>query len=56
MKQTISDRILDHIDTNILAKSWTSTVTDEFQNKVYEKTPLIVELFRERNEAVDGAV
>lgn len=52
IKQTVNDRILDHIDTNILAKSWASTVTDEYENKVYEKKPLIVELFKERQEAV----
>jgi len=55
VKQTINDRILDHIDTNILANNWTSTVTDELQNKVYEKAPLVVELFKERQNAVDGA-
>ena len=57
LKQTINDRILSHIDTNILAKSWTSAITDEYQNKVYEKLPLMVQLFRERQQAVSkGAV
>lgn len=56
IKQTINDRILEHIDTNILAKNWASTITDEYQNKVYEKMPLVVELFKERQQASDGVM
>ena len=55
LKQTINDRILNHIDTNILAKSWTSAITDEYQNKVYEKLPLMVQLFQERQKALEGS-
>lgn len=54
LKELISDRILNHIDTNILAKNWIDNITDEYQNKVYEKTPLIVQLFKERQKAVDS--
>lgn len=53
VKQLINDRILDHIDGNILAKNWTSNVTDEFQNKVYEKLPLIVQLYKDRQKALE---
>lgn len=53
-KQLINDRLLDHIDTNILAKNWTNDVTDEYQKKVYEKLPMIVQLFQERQKAIQG--
>ena len=52
VKQLITDRIMNHIETNILAKKWTNDVVDENENKPYEKLPLIVELFRERQEAM----
>jgi hypothetical protein len=53
LKQLLKDRILDHIDTNILAKNWVSRVSEKYQGKVQEKVPLIVELFRERQKAVN---
>lgn len=53
LKQLINDRILDHIDTNILAKRWTSSVTDENQNKIYEKVPLIIQLLRQKQKALE---
>lgn len=56
VKHLINDRILNHIDTNILAKKWTSNVTDEYQNKVYEKLPLVVELWKERQKALDEGI
>src|SRR5690606_15643585 len=34
LKQLVNDRILEHIDTNILAKNWESLVNDKFQDKV----------------------
>ena len=52
LKQLVKDRILDHIDTNILARNWVSQVSDKYQGKVQEKVPLIVELFRERQKAL----
>jgi hypothetical protein len=54
-RQLISDRILEHIDTNILAKKWTSNVVDDNQNKVYEKLPLLVRLYKEKNEATKSS-
>jgi hypothetical protein len=45
--QLINDRALEHIDTNILAKRWTSEIKDENNNNVYERLPLLVQLFNE---------
>lgn len=52
LKQLINDRILEHIDTNILAKNWESLVNDRYQNKVKDKTPLMVQLYNERQKAL----
>jgi hypothetical protein len=48
----VNDRILEHIDTNILAKNWESLVNDKYQEKVKNKTPLVVQLYKERQEAL----
>lgn len=52
LKQLINDRILAHLDTNILAKHWTTDTSGEYQEQAYEKVPLIIQLFKERQEAV----
>jgi len=54
LKQIINDRVLNYIDTNILAKNWVKSVIDENQNKIYENIPLIVELFKEREKALSS--
>jgi hypothetical protein len=54
VKQLVTDRIMNHIETNILAKKWTNDVVDENENRPYEKLPLIVELYKERQEAMKG--
>lgn len=53
LRQLINDRILAHIDTNILANNWVSNVTDQYQKQVYNKTPLIIQLFKERQKAIN---
>ena len=51
LKQLVNDRILEHIDTNILAKNWDSLVNDKFKSKEEEpKLPYMIELFRQRNK------
>lgn len=52
LKQLVNDRILDHIDTNILAKNWESLVNDKFQDKMKSKVPLVVQLYNERQKAL----
>jgi len=52
LKQLVNDRILEHIDTNILAKNWESLVNDKYQDKIKNKTPLVVQLYEERQEAL----
>jgi hypothetical protein len=41
----IDNRIKSHIQTNILAKSWADSVSDELQLKIEKETPLMIDLF-----------
>lgn len=50
LDQIIEDRIISHIQNNILARSWVDTVSDELQQKVEKRIPLSIELVDERNE------
>lgn len=54
IKQLIIDRIISHIDNNILAKDWAKDVLDRFDDTNQERVPLVVELFRERQRAISG--
>jgi hypothetical protein len=53
VRQLVNDRILEHIDSNILAKDWMASISDKYQYKVDEKLPLVMELFKERQKALD---
>jgi flagellar hook-basal body complex protein FliE len=54
VRQLVNDRILEHIDTNILAKNWMSDLSERYHHTVKEKTPLVVELFKERQQALQS--
>jgi hypothetical protein len=51
LKQLINDRILEYIDTNILAKNWMSDLAVKYEGKVKQRMPLVVELYKERQQA-----
>lgn len=53
LEKLIKERIIEFIDTNILAKNWTSKTTDQFKAKIEDKVPLITELFHERQKALE---
>lgn len=55
IEQLIKDRILEHIDSNILAKNWVKSVSERFEDApIPAKVPLVVRLFRERQKALQG--
>jgi dGTP triphosphohydrolase len=54
VKQLVNDRILEHVDTNILAKNWMSDLSERYHHTVQEKMPLVVELFKERQQALQS--
>jgi dGTP triphosphohydrolase len=49
-KQIVEDRIMDHVQNNILARSWVDNISDEIQQKVEKNIPFSVQLVNERNE------
>ena len=51
-RQMINDRILEHLDTNILAKNWMNDLSKKYNEEVRAKLPMLVELFRERQQAL----
>jgi len=52
IRQLVMDRVLDHIDSNILAKDWAKDLSDRFDEPLQERVPLVVQLFRERQLAL----
>jgi len=54
VKQLVNDRILEHIDSNILAKNWASDLSERFEDPIEERVPLVVKLFKERQKALQG--
>lgn len=53
LESLVKDRIIAHIDTNILANNWMSSKTDELHLDMGDEQPLIVELFEERQKALE---
>lgn len=54
--QIIDERIKDHIQQNILHKSWVDSVSDELQMKIEPKTPLILDLFNKRQDQLNETI
>jgi hypothetical protein len=50
----INDRIIDHIDTNILARNWMDNTDDNFDSTLVEEIPFVTQLLQEREKAFDG--
>jgi hypothetical protein len=56
LDEIIDERIIDHIQTNILSKSWVDSVSNDLQMKVEHKTPLILDLFNKRQEQLNDLI
>lgn len=54
--EIIDERIKNHIQNNILATSWVDNVSEELQEKVQEKTPLILDLFNRRQDQLNDMI
>lgn len=54
--EIIEERVKNHIQSNILAKSWVDTVSKDLQMKVEQKTPLILELFNKRQDQLNDII
>ncbi len=53
LENLVYDRIIDHIDTNILAKDWMKDTSNTFKVDVQEHVPLIQQLFEERQKELN---
>lgn len=56
LDEIIDERIIDHIQSNILSKSWVDSVSNDLQMKVEQKTPLILDLFNKRQEQLNDLI
>jgi len=54
--EIIDNRLKHHIQTNIIAKSWVDNVGNDLQMEIMEQTPLIIDLYNERQEALSNIV
>lgn len=50
IEKLINDRIINHINTNILAKNWTDSLDEELKSSIKEKEPYIKQLHKERED------
>lgn len=53
LKEMIKDRIIDHIDANILTKNWVTNTGNELNFKIQNRIPLITQLYNERKKALE---
>lgn len=56
IKEIIDERIKNHIQSNILATSWVDNVGSDMQMKIEEKTPLIMDLFNQRQDQLNEMI
>ena len=56
IKEIVDDRIKNHIQSNILARSWVDSVSNELQMKMEQKTPLILDLFNKRQDQLNETI
>ena len=50
VRKLIYDRIIDHLNTNILAKTWVDEISDELNISIKEQEPLVTQLYKEREK------
>jgi hypothetical protein len=54
VENLIEERIIDHIDANILAKDWITDTSDALKIKMEDKIPYVTQLFQERQKALES--
>jgi len=50
----ISERVIPHIKTNILASTWVDSIGDELKVKIDKKVPLLLELYNARQKELNN--
>lgn len=56
LEEIIDERIKNHIQSNILAKSWVDSISNDLQVNIEKKTPLILDLFNERQDQLNQLI
>ena len=56
IEEIIDERIKNHIQSNILATSWVDSVSNELQMQIEQKTPLILDLFDQRQDQLNDMI
>lgn len=56
LEEIIDERIKNHIQTNILAKSWVDSISNNLQVNIEKKTPLILDLFNKRQDQLNELI
>lgn len=56
IRKLIYDRVIDHINANILVKNWVDKVDSDLSSSIKEREPLISRLYREREKKVEQIV
>lgn len=51
--EIVDDRIINHIKTNIIGKNWIDGVSDRLQIQLEHKTPIHMELMKQRQDAIN---
>jgi hypothetical protein len=54
VERLIKDRIIEHINANILAKNWVSTTGKDLNFKIQNKVPLVTQLYNARQKALES--
>lgn len=56
IREIIDERIIKHIKSDILAQSWVDGVSNQIQQKVEKKTPLLIDLYEHMQDTLNDAV
>jgi hypothetical protein len=56
IEEIIDERIKPHIQNNILATSWVDSVSQDLQMKIEKQTPLVMDLYNQRQEQLNDAI
>lgn len=56
LSSLMEERIVNYIQSNVLATSWVDTIGNELQLKIEKKKPLILELFNQRQNQINESI
>jgi hypothetical protein len=54
IEDVIDDRINNHIQTNILGRTWVDGISNELKVKIEKQKPILVDLFQQRQDQLVG--